>query len=183
MPRLYLVRHGRAAAGFAEHADPGLDELGRSQADAVAGELASLGPLALLSSPLKRARETAEPLARRWQLPVPIERAVAEIPSPAGLDLAARATWLRSFMEGSWRDASLGLAQWREELITALMAVPHDTVIFSHFIAINVAAGAAERDDRVILFRPDNCSVTILDVDAGGLRLVERGREAETKVN
>jgi broad specificity phosphatase PhoE len=63
MPRLYLVRHGRAAATFAEAADPGLDALGRSQAEAVAEKLAAIGPIALLSSPLARARETSEPLA------------------------------------------------------------------------------------------------------------------------
>ena len=183
MPRLYLVRHGRAAATFAEAADPGLDVLGRSQAEAAATRLAPLGPLAILSSPLKRARETSEPLAGLWCREVVIEPAVAEIPSPSGMGLAERAEWLRGFMAGSWRNASRELAQWREEAIAALAALKDDTVIFSHFIAINVAAGAAERDDRVILFRPDNGSVTILDVEHGALRLVERGREAETKVN
>jgi len=183
MPRLYLVRHGRAAATFAEAADPGLDELGRSQAEAVGAQLGAMAPIALLSSPLKRALETSQPLARRWQRPVPIEHAVSEIPSPPGLGLAERAEWLRGFMGGSWRDASRDLAQWREEAIAALTAIKEDTVIFTHFILINVGAGAAEGDDHVILFRPDNCSVTILDVDNGRLALVERGREGETKVN
>ena len=184
MPRLYLVRHGRAAASFAEAADPGLDPLGRSQAEAVAERLAPLGPLAMQSSPLKRALETSDPLAARWRRTVVIEPAVAEIPSPKGLGLAERADWLRAFMGGSWRSASLELAAWREEAIAALAAMKENTVIFSHFIAINVAAGAAAGDDRVVLFRPDNCSVTILDVDGGGrLTLVERGHEAETKVN
>jgi broad specificity phosphatase PhoE len=99
------------------------------------------------------------------------------------MSLSERAEWLRGFMGGSWRNASRELAQWREEAIAALAALKEDTVVFSHFIAINVAAGAAEGDDRVILFHPDNCSVTILDVENGVLRLVERGREAETKVN
>ncbi|HUO92706.1 MAG TPA: histidine phosphatase family protein [Rhizomicrobium sp.] len=183
MPRLYLVRHGRAAATFAEAADPGLDALGRSQAEAVAEHLGAMTPIALLSSPLRRARETSEPLAKRWQRPVPIETAVAEIPSPPGLGLAGRADWLRGFMQGSWRVASRELAQWREEAIAALASLNEDTVIFSHFIAINVAVGAGEGSDLVTVFRPDNCSVTILDVDQGRLRVVERGHEAETKVN
>src|SRR5271157_240870 len=123
MPRLYLVRHGRAAATFAEAADPGLDALGRSQAEAVAERLAPIGPIALLSSPLARARETSEPLAERWRRSVPIEPAVAEIPSPAGMSLSERADWLRGFMGGSWRDASRELAQWREEAIAALAAI------------------------------------------------------------
>lgn len=183
MPRLYLVRHGRAAATFAEHADPGLDELGRTQAEAVAARLGAIAPVALLSSPLKRAQETAQPLARLWQRAVAIEPAVAEIPSPSGMGLAARAEWLRGFMAGSWRAAALPLAQWREEVLAALAAIEEDAVVFSHFIAINVATGAAQADDRVTVFRPDNCSVTILDVRDGTLSLIERGHEAETKVN
>jgi len=132
---------------------------------------------------LKRARETSEPLAKLWQRNAIVEPAVAEIPSPQGLGLAQRAEWLRGFMSGSWRAATRELAEWRESVIAALAAVEHDTVVFSHFIAINVAAGAAESDDRVTAFQPDNCSVTIIDVEMGALKLVERGHEAETKVN
>lgn len=183
MPRLYLVRHGRAAATFAEHADPGLDDVGRTQAEAVGKRLSAMRPVALLSSPLKRARETSMPLAKIWRRDVPIEPAVAEIPSPAGLGLSERSEWLRGFMGGSWRAASRELAQWREDVLSALLAQKSDTVVFSHFIAINVATGAAEKDDRVTVSRPDNCSVTILDATDGTLRLVERGHEAETKVN
>ncbi len=184
MPRLYLVRHGRAAATFAEAADPGLDELGRSQAEAVGAKLAPLGLLAIVSSPLKRARETSAPLAARWQRKPVIEPAVSEIPSPGHMNFAERAEWLRAYMtNGSWRGATPELAQWREDVIAALVSRAEDTVVFSHFIAINVATGAALGDDRVMVFRPDNCSVTVFDVENGKLRLVERGHEAETKVN
>jgi hypothetical protein len=34
-----------------------------------------------------------------------------------------------------------------------------------------------------VVFRPDNCSVTVFDTENGKLQLVERGHEAETKVN
>lgn len=183
MPRLYLVRHGRAAATFAEHADPGLDEIGKSQAEAVAAKLGAMAPMRLLSSPLRRARETSGPLARLWRRDVAIEPAVAEIPSPGGMSLSERAEWLRGFMSGSWRTAPRELAEWREEVVAALAAQTEDAVIFSHFIAINVAAGAATSDERVTAFRPDNCSVTVLDVADGVLTLVERGHEAATKVN
>ena len=183
MTRLYLVRHGRAAAKFGEADDPGLDETGRSQAEAVAKRLAPLGSLGLRTSPLKRARETSEPLARRWLRDAIVEPAVAEIPQPAGMDLAQRADWLRGFMRGSWRNAPREYAQWREDLLAVLGALQDDTVVFSHFVAINVATGFAEGDDRVAIFRPDNGSVTILDADSGTLRLVARGNEGETKVN
>lgn len=183
MTRLYMVRHGRAMAGFGEDRDPGLDLQGRLQADVVAQRLSSKGPIPILSSPLKRARETAKPLAQVWKQEPVIEPAVAEIPSPTE-NLKERAVWLREFMRGSWRDAQADLAAWREGVIETLRAQKEDTVIFSHFIAINVAAGHALSDDRVIVFSPDNCSVTVFDLDDGKLSLVEKGRVTKlTKVN
>ncbi len=182
MARLTMVRHGRASANFGDALDPGLDELGREQARVTAKRLAPSGPLTIISSPLKRARETAQPLAEMWKCEPVIEEAVAEIPSSAH-SLAERAQWLRGFMAGSWRDAPMELAQWRKNAIAALIALSEDAVIFSHFIAINVAAGAALGDGRVVVFSPDNCSVTIFENSGGRLTLIEQGHEAATKVN
>jgi broad specificity phosphatase PhoE len=184
MTRIHMVRHGRAAAGFGESMDPGLDDLGRSQAVAVAETLRGLGPLPVLSSPLARTQQTAAPLAKLWGAAPRIEDAVAEIPSPKGMTLEARVAWLRKLMAGSWRDVSPELAAWREHCIATVAAIPRDTVIFSHYVAINVIAGAALGDDRVVVFSPDNCSVTVFETDGATLRLVEKGNEASlTKVN
>jgi broad specificity phosphatase PhoE len=184
MSKIYMVRHGRADAGFGEAMDPGLDALGREQAETVAARLAPLGPLAILSSPLARAQQTAAPLAKLWAREPVIEDAVAEIPSPNGMTLEDRVAWLRNLMGGSWRDVPRDLAEWREHCIATVAALAEDTVIFSHYVAINVIAGAALRDDRVVAFSPDNCSVTVLETDGATLRLVEKGHEAPlTKVN
>jgi broad specificity phosphatase PhoE len=184
MVKVYMVRHGRAEAGFGESMDPGLDALGREQAHAVAAKLAGLGPLPILSSPLKRARQTAAPLAALWNCAPAIENAVAEIPSPGGVSLEERVTWLRKLMGGSWRDVPCDLAQWREHCIATVAGIAHDSVIFSHYIAINVIAGAASGDGRVVVFSPDNCSVTVFESDGADLKLIEKGGEAPlTKVN
>ena len=45
MPKVYMVRHGRAAANFTSDRDPGLDDLGRSQAVQAATVLAAQAPL------------------------------------------------------------------------------------------------------------------------------------------
>jgi|SRR5579871_4056033 len=181
MPRIHMVRHGHAAAGF-DNADPPLDSVGREQAEAVARTLAPLGARAILTSPLARARETAAPLARLWAREPLVEPRVAEIPTPDGLSLSARVPWLRSFMAGSWNAADPALTEWRKRVIAMLTGISSDTVIFSHFIAINVGAGQAEGDDRVVVFAPDNCSVTVFETDGKALKLVERGREAATRV-
>ena len=181
MAKVYMVRHGKAAAGFDGHADPGLDDLGRAQAEATAALLADLGPLPIYSSPLARARETAVPLAERWQSEVIIEPRVAEIPSPTE-DLAERSAWLRQAMAGSWSTLDDSLQTWRRELIDCVTAMPEDSVVFCHFIAINVAVGGAENDDRMVIFSPDNGSVTTLANDGGTLRVLELGRTAVTHV-
>jgi broad specificity phosphatase PhoE len=184
MARIYMVRHGQAEAGFGGAMDPPLSALGHAQAEAVAQMLASSGPLAILSSPLRRARETAAPLAALWQIDPAIEDAVAEIPSPKGMTLEERVTWLRNLMGGSWRDVGRDLALWREHCIGTVTAISRDTVIFSHYVAINVIAGAATDDDRAVVFSPDNCSVTVFETDGTYLKLIEKGAEAPlTKVN
>lgn len=184
MARITMVRHGRAEAGFGEQMDPGLDALGREQAQAVAQKLAGLGPLPILSSPLRRAQQTAAPLAALWNCTPAIEHAVAEIPSPKGMNLEERVAWLRKLMGGSWHDVPRELAQWREHCIATVVAAARDTVIFSHYVAINVIAGAATDDGRVVVFSPDNCSVTVFETDGASLTLIEKGSEASlTKVN
>jgi broad specificity phosphatase PhoE len=182
MATLFLVRHGRAAAGFDGHLDPGLDDVGRAQANSTAAILAPLGPLAIYSSPLARARETAIPLSRHWAIEPVIEHRVAEIPSPTE-DLQQRAVWLRAAMQGRWRSLDGTLQQWRRSLIDRLLEIPEDSVVFCHYIAINVAVGAATADDRLVCFRPDNGSITRIANNDRRLRVIELGRESDSLVN
>ena len=181
MVRLYLVRHARPTGTFAEVRDPGLDATGLAQAEAMARRLAPLGPLPIVTSPLRRTRETAAPLELRWQRAARIEPAVAEIPS-CEPDLAQRGEWLRVVMAGRWSELAPDLQAWRASVLDALRAIPETSVIVSHYVAINAAVGHATGDDRVALFAPDHCSVTVVDIDGAALRLIERGAEAATRV-
>ncbi len=62
--KVFLVRHGEAAARWGEDPDPGLSERGREQASAASEALLGLldAEVNIVSSPLLRARLTAEPL-------------------------------------------------------------------------------------------------------------------------
>lgn len=180
MALIYLVRHGEAAASWSEDPDPALSDLGRQQAVTVAERLRPVGPLAMVSSPLARARETATPLAGHWQAEPEIVPAVAEIPSPP--DAVDRQTWLMQVMHGGWAEAGDAVLNWQQGILDYLGGLTGDCVIFSHFVVINAAVGAATGEGRMIVFRPDNCSVTILDNGNGGLALVERGDERQTVV-
>ncbi len=176
-----LVRHGHAAAGFSADHDPGLDDLGRAQADAMAAALAPLGPLPIVVSPLRRTRETAEALERLWATTAVVDDRVAEIPSPTD-DLQARGTWLRGAMAGTWADLGPACEAWRDELVDRVRAFTVDTVVVTHFIAINAVVGQVRGDDRVMSAAIDNCSVTTLESGPTGLALVEIGATAVTEV-
>ena len=82
---LLLLRHGVTDATLAQHfsgsggADPGLNALGREQVDRAARWLAEQGGVdEIVSSPLRRTRETAAVVAERLNLPVSIADGLAE---------------------------------------------------------------------------------------------------------
>ncbi len=83
MTTFYLIRHGtndmlpRALAGRL----PGihLNDEGRAEAQRVAARLKHHPIRYLFSSPMERARETAEPLAHALNLPVQISKALIEV--------------------------------------------------------------------------------------------------------
>jgi broad specificity phosphatase PhoE len=179
---LHLVRHGQASAGWDEHADPGLTETGRAQAEADAIALEPFGPMPILTSTLQRCQETAAPLAKRWGVDVVIEPRVAEVPTPEGLGVAERGPWLHTLLAGRWTTEAPELEWWRQAVVDRLLEIDVDTVVFTHFVAVNVAIGAATDDDRVVIARPDNCSVTTMTNDDGVLHLVDAPAQASTEV-
>jgi len=183
MPKLYLVRHGEAAAAWTEETDPGLSIRGREQARDMADALVQgLGAIPVLTSPMRRTRETADALASRWGMGAEVEPAVGEVPSPEGTPLEERGGWLRQVMDGRWPELPDGLVVWRDSVVATLTSLPHDAVIVSHFVAINAAVGAADGDDRVVCFRPGYCSVTVLETEGSSLTVIERGAQANTLV-
>jgi len=182
MPRIYLVRHGRAAAGWDADPDPGLDAHGQRQAALMADRMAPLGPLALITSPLARCQQTAAVLAERWNATARIEPIVAEIPSPEGVPMGQRVEWLRTAMAGTWSQLGTRYTEFRDAIGTYLRSIEVDTVIASHFVAINAAIGIATNNDALVIRSLDNCSVSVFDVAEGQLHLVESGDEADTLI-
>ena len=190
MTRIYMIRHGKAAAGWDGDADPGLNELGRTQAEAVAEKVQALvaAPVPIYSSPLKRCQETAAPLAAAWGVTPQIEAGVGEIPPPLE-DLTARTEWLRRVMAGTWEglygdavsvESGVDFRGWNDNVVNTLNALEGEAVvIFSHFIALNAAYCAATGAADVVSFAPQNCSLSIFDTDGTSLSLVAQGEETE----
>ncbi|MGZ4695398.1 MAG: histidine phosphatase family protein [Acidimicrobiales bacterium] len=181
MATIRLVRHGHAAAGFSDDHDPGLDDVGVRQAREMTATLAPLGPFPMVVSPLRRTLETARPLEQAWDVAATVDGRVAEIPSPTR-DLAERGAWLSRAMAGTWADLGPELESWRDRLVQAIVSMPTDTVVVSHFIAINAVVGAAIGNDRVMHLSLANCSITTVDNAGGSLAVVDLGRTATTEV-
>jgi broad specificity phosphatase PhoE len=186
MTKLYLVRHAKPAATWGESTDSGLDATGIEQAEQTALRLQhTLSPLALYTSPLRRCRETAAPLAQRWQREAQVFSEVAEIPAPA-MPMEQRKHWLATGMQGSWAQlqasspaGSPDYLAWRNTLLRSLRELNADSVIYSHYIAINVVVGAAQGNERVISFSPGHASVTTIEVRSGQFVVTELGAEVQ----
>ena len=102
---------------------------------------------------------------------------IVELPAAVAETLEARGLAIRA-----WPQLDEPLRQWRDQALAALAELDRDTVVVTHYIAINIAVGAAAGDDRVVNFQPDYCSVTVLRSSGGRLELVRRGAEAATRV-
>ena len=193
MGAVFLIRHGAPQSSWGEaeaDPDPGLNAVGREQAMRVAeaflnGDFGTV-PKQIVSSPLKRCRETAAPLAKALGLSVEIDLRLSEIPSPRDLSGEARSAWLRHAFEGRWDEISgeINYQTWADEVASAV-AERSETALFTHFVAINAAVAAARDDRRVRQFDPGHASVTRLRVVRGAparLELEGLGDSNVTKV-
>lgn len=84
--RLLLLRHGESvsnadpeAVALPEQVGDRLTPAGRDQAEAAADWLSRFEISALISSPMRRARETAEAIAARTGLPVEVDEEIHEL--------------------------------------------------------------------------------------------------------
>lgn len=102
--RLLMLRHGQtelsAQGRYSGRADPPLTELGERQSAAAAARLARVdGVVAVVSSPLLRARQTAEPVAAALGVPLRLHDGLTEADFGAWDGL--------TFAEASARDPEL----------------------------------------------------------------------------
>lgn len=186
--RTYMIRHGRPSATWGEQDDdPGLDEIGLAQARGAAAVLLALPaearPTRVVSSPLRRCRETALPFAEAIGTELIVDPRVGEIPTPKAVAHADRAAWLREAFAGRWDEirGDLDYDGWRREVAAAVASYP-GAAVFSHFVAINAAVTAAAGGQLVMGFRPDHCSIQVFEPVDGRLILIAKGREASTQV-
>jgi probable phosphoglycerate mutase len=199
---LIVVRHGQAEGNTAHRfigwSDVPLDDTGVAQAETVAERLAAVGVERIVSSDIRRARQTAEPLARRTGIEIEFDDRVREISNGAwtGMlpaEIAAR--WPEmwdDYINGEDVDRPDG-ERWAEvrTRMTAALAelaeVDAVTAVFTHggptIISAEWALGISLPGNifRGPLAAPPNTSITTIDdgrllsyADAGHLGRIEK---------
>ncbi len=192
MATLILARHGETdshrANRFQGHADPPLNELGRTQSAELAETLAGEDIARVYTSPLRRARETAEIVAARLGLEVAPVEALREIDvgSWSGLtrdEIAERfpeayARWLdggRGFDDGETYEAlaervvpalRLLAAQHEDDVVLVVTHGGPSRVTQAH--AAGIEYGESRRRERAL----GNCAVCRFAVENGDFRRI-----------
>ncbi len=176
--RLLLVRHGRPdESPGAQQADPGLRADGRAQALAVAALLAGEPVTHVVSSPLRRARETAAPLAERLGLPVTVidgwaeaDRHLDRYRSTETLRAQGAAAWV-DFLADPVRHVGGDPVRFRADVMQALVqtmalqapgGAPARVAVFTHGLPINLVLAHALGLPRLTHFPPWYASLTRL---------------------
>lgn len=133
MTLFYLVRHGQVDRRI-DPADPPLSEQGRQEAEQVAAYLRDRPIVQIYASPLRRAQETAAPLAAALHLPVILEPRLRERANFGDLPGQTReefvALWERCSRERDYippvGDSSRGAGQRVEQFMAAVYATLPD---------------------------------------------------------
>lgn len=186
---LLLIRHGlpRHVENLdGRPADPDLDDIGIGQAERMADWLAGEPIARLYSSPMARARQTAEPLSQRLGLSVEIHPGVAEYDQHAQsyvpierLKEVDYDRWLR-LMQGQ---TDVDFEAFSRQVIDALEQIVADNsgkrvAVTCHGGVINVwtahVIGFAPR----LFFNPDYTSIHRYLCASSGVRSVETLNEA-----
>lgn len=179
---IYIIRHGEAAQAWDEAPDPVLSTKGITQANALAEQYiptASHKDLQLLSSPLARAQQTAIPFKEGLNIPVSINNNFAEIPSP-GVALVDRRNWLKALFSKNISELEAPQLTWRTNIIQAVDSLEKDTLIFSHFMTINAIVGWINKDERIVSYYPNYCSMTKIEKVDNQFVIKSLGKELPT---
>ena len=108
--------------------------------------------------------------------------AFREIPSP-GISLSERKNWLQEVFKKNINELEKPQQIWQSKILSALKDLTEPTIIFSHFMVINIVVSTLKNDPRMVSFYPDNCSITELENNEVKLNLISTGSELQTRVN
>jgi probable phosphoglycerate mutase len=179
---LLLIRHGLPLriTDAEGPADPPLAEEGTAQADALAAWLAGNGGVdAIWASPLRRAQETAAPLAEALGLEIQTDDALAEYDRHSAHyipieELKDDSYWLEQ-VAAEWAALEADPAAFRGGVTTAIdrIAEAHPgqkVAVVCHGGVINAYVGGMLDANRVLFFEPIYTSISRVFAARSGAR-------------
>jgi 2,3-bisphosphoglycerate-dependent phosphoglycerate mutase len=176
---LLLIRHARPlrAHGGSGPADPALSPLGLPGAEALADWLAAEKIDAVYSSPLRRAQETAAPLAARLGLPVALSEAVSEYDADAVEYIPMEE--LKAAGDPRWNEVPQMLPEFQQRVIDGIEAIvgahPSGRIaVVCHGGVVNVYTAWVVGVRSGMFFLPHYTSISrVLASSSGGNRSVD----------
>jgi 2,3-bisphosphoglycerate-dependent phosphoglycerate mutase len=172
---LLLIRHARPlrAESVDGPADPGLSELGRRQADALATWLVPEGLDAIYTSPMRRAVETATPVGEALRLTVTADDALAEYDADAMAYIPIEE--LRAAGDPRWMEVPDDIAGFQSRVVGGVdrLAAAHPSqrvALICHGGVINVVVSAVLGVGPQMLFLPAYTSISRVLVASTGQR-------------
>jgi probable phosphoglycerate mutase len=182
---LLLIRHAlpvRIDEGAVEGpADPHLAPSGVTQAEALAGWLAEEAIDAVWSSPMRRALETAAPLADRLGLEVRVDDGLAEYDRHSLSYIPIEE--LKAANDPRWREIPEQPEEFRAEVVAAVERIveahPGQRVaVVCHGGVVNAYAGHVLKVDDPLFFLPTYTSITRVFASSTGIRSINTLNES-----
>jgi probable phosphoglycerate mutase len=185
---LLLIRHAepvRIASGEAAGpADPGLTDRGVDQARRLAAWLAVEGIDAIVTSPLRRARETAAPLGDVLGVEAAVVEGISEYDAhsdeyiPIEELRALKDDRWQATIEGRWADVGgVDPVEFQRQVVPAVddLIASHPgqkVAAFSHGGVVNVYLAHVLGIDRLLWFHPEYTSVSRVHAARSGPKSV-----------
>lgn len=192
---LLLIRHARPVRVELDsgRADPELGPEGRDQAVRLARWLARDGVDAVVSSPLRRARQTAEPVAEACGRAVEVRDGLAEFDrdSPFYIPLeelrAEGDPRFADIMQGRWDAFGVDVAEFRAQVVEAVESVIADhpgrnVAVVTHGGVINAYVAHVVASARTGVFTPEYTSVSRILAARSGERTIRTLNETAPPV-
>lgn len=183
-----MIRHAepvRIASGAgAGPADPGLTHRGEEQARRLGAWLAGERIDALVTSPLRRARETAAPLAAALAMEPAVIEGISEYDAhsdeyiPIEELRALKDDRWQATIEGRWADVGgVDPVAFQEQVVPAIDALIADhpgekVAAFSHGGVVNVYLAHVLGIERLLWFHPEYTSISRVHASRAGVRSV-----------
>lgn len=178
---LLLIRHALPVRvdgedGTAGPADPHLASIGVRQAEALASWLADEGVDAIWSSPMRRARETAAPVADRLGLPITVDEGLSEFDRDAVSYIPIEE--LKAAGDPRWYEMPERPETFVATVVEAVERVvvehPRQKVaVVCHGGVVNAYAGTVLGIDQPLFFLPAYTSISRILASAAGPRSIK----------